>query len=124
MPDLEFLGQVTEAIEILKTSHIEKRAKDRILSTLNSAKKPSTKNALREFAKNGVISESLVKIWVRLKNKAAHADQLKRNKQELQKFLDDVHGAHGFSMYCYYFVSDTKESISSIRKRGGLLVLR
>lgn len=94
LPDSEFLGQVTEAIEILKTSHIEKRAKDRILSTLNSAKKPSTKNALREFAKNGVISESLVNIWVRLRNKSAHADQLKRNKQELQKFLDDVHGAH------------------------------
>lgn len=93
LPDSEFLGQVTEAIEKLKKSHFEKRTKSRILSTLASAKNPSTKNALREFAKNGVISESLVKLWVRLRNKSAHADQLKRNEQELQEFLDDVHGA-------------------------------
>ena len=66
--------------------------RERIEASLGSAKFGAPKGALYTLAHNGVISEALVKLWIKLRNKAAHADQLRRTEEELQGFLDEVHG--------------------------------
>lgn len=91
-PDSEFLGQVDAAIPIIKSSGITRRVLERVLSTLGNAKSPSPKNALYEIAKSGTFTEDLIKLWVKLRNRSAHADQLRKNDEELQAYLDEVHG--------------------------------
>lgn len=91
VPDDDFLSQITSAALVIKPLEIGKRAKDRILSTLGNAKNPTAKGALHDLANRKLIPNDLVKAWVSLRNKSAHADELKQDDIELQKFLDEIH---------------------------------
>lgn len=91
-PDDDFLNQVRDACEKLKSVALGKRAHDRIQAALHNAKSVAAKGALYDLAKNGIITQNLVKLWVELRNKSAHADQLRKTEQELQQLLDEVYG--------------------------------
>jgi hypothetical protein len=92
LPDSEFLKQVSSASEIIQSLEIGARAKERILSTLENAKLASPKGALYALAKENRIPHDLIQTWVKLRNKSAHADELKKNKLELQEFLNETYG--------------------------------
>jgi hypothetical protein len=92
LPDYEFLMQVEAAIPIVKSMSIGKRVLERILSTLGNAKSASPKNALYQISQRGLFSEDLINLWKKLRNRSAHADQLRKNDEELQEYLDEVHG--------------------------------
>ncbi|RMV38630.1 hypothetical protein ALP12_05612 [Pseudomonas savastanoi pv. phaseolicola] len=91
-PDSEFIAQVNDAKPKIKVVEIGKRVKDRILSSLGNAVSPTAKNSLHSLAVSGIIPDELIKIWNELRNKSAHADELKKSDAELQEFLDQLFG--------------------------------
>ena len=125
-PDAEFLFQVETSRETLKSVELGSRVRERIEASLGSAKFGAPKGALYTLAHNGVISEALVKLWIKLRNKAAHADQLRRTEEELQGFLDEVHGCMelfyalllhhvGYvGKYCQYSIREWPEGIRQL----------
>jgi hypothetical protein len=93
LPDGEFLKEVSSATKLITDLDIiGARAKSRLLSTLGNAKASTPKNALYALANKKLIPDELIEIWVELRNKSAHADELKQNKAELQEFLDQTFG--------------------------------
>ncbi len=92
IPDSKFLEQVSSATEIINGLDVGQRAKERILSTLGNARSMTPKGALYALSKEQIIPEKLIKVWVKLRNKSAHAHELKRNNEELQEFLDQIFG--------------------------------
>lgn len=92
MPDDEFLNQLRDACEKLKSVPMGRRAHDRIQAALHNAKSVSAKGALYDLTKDGIITQNLVRLWVELRNKSAHADQLRKTEQELQQLFDEVYG--------------------------------
>tara|TARA_Y100000780_G_C13675409_1_gene414024 strand:+ start:607 stop:1944 length:1338 start_codon:yes stop_codon:yes gene_type:complete len=91
-PDTEFIEQVNDAKPKIKAVEIGKRVKDRILSSLGNAVSPTAKNSLHSLAVSEIIPDELIKIWNELRNKSAHADELKKSDAELQEFLDQLFG--------------------------------
>ena len=92
IPDSEFIAQVNDAKPKVKAIEIGKRVKERILSSLGNAISPTAKNSLHSLAASKVIPDELIKIWSELRNKSAHADELKQSDAELQIFLDQLFG--------------------------------
>ncbi|MEQ6494585.1 hypothetical protein [Pseudomonas aeruginosa] len=91
-PDEEFLRQVTDAIpKIKELNNLEPRARERILSTLGNAKNPTPSNALKSLYDLGVIPHPLVTVWKGLRNKAAHADELNFDSENIQVFVDQLY---------------------------------
>lgn len=90
--DEDFLKQITEAEPLLKSMLIGERAKSRLLSALGSAKSPSPKNALFALKKSAIVSEQLISLWSKLRNKSAHADELNMDDHDLQIFINELHG--------------------------------
>jgi hypothetical protein len=91
-PDEEFLKQLAEAEPLLKEIKIGERARSRILSTIGNAKSPSPKSALFTLEKSGTLPKELISLWTKLRNKSAHADELKMENHELQEFINELHG--------------------------------
>ena len=92
LPDAEFLEQVSSAKEVTDKLDIGKRAKGRVLSSLGNAKSATPKGALYALSKEKLIPEHLIKVWVELRNKSVHADELNKNDQEMQEFLYQTYG--------------------------------
>lgn len=91
-PDDEFLHQIANSLPFVKLLTIGERAKSRILRSLAGAKSSSPKNALFALAESGIINRDLAELWVALRNKSAHADELNFKPHEFQQFLDSLHG--------------------------------
>lgn len=91
-PDSEFIDQVNDAKPKIKAVDIGKRVKDRILSSLGNSVSPTAKNSLHSLAVSEIIPVELVKIWSELRNKSAHAEELKKSDAEIQEFLDQLFG--------------------------------
>lgn len=92
IPDPEFIAQVNDAKPKIKAIEIGKRVKERILSSLGNAISPTAKNSLHSLADSEIIPDELIKTWSELRNKSAHADELKQSDAELQIFLDQLFG--------------------------------
>lgn len=90
--DEDFLKQVAEVEPLLKAMLIGERARKRLLSALGSAKSPSPKNALFALKKSAIVSEQLISLWTKLRNKSAHADELNMDDHHLQNFINELHG--------------------------------
>lgn len=90
--DEEFLKQLAEAEPLLTKLKIGDRARSRLLSTLRNAKAPTPRNALFALEKSGTLPKDLISLWTKLRNKSAHADELKMENHELQEFIDELHG--------------------------------
>lgn len=91
-PDSEFITQVQEAKPTIKSLEVGERVKQRILSSLGNALSSTPKNSLHSLAASKDIPGELIKIWSELRNKSAHADELKQSDSELQEFLDQLFG--------------------------------
>ncbi len=75
-----------------KINDIAERAKSRILSSLANAKFGSPKGALFSLCKSEILDRRLVDLWIELRNKAAHADELNFEPHEFQEFLNSLYG--------------------------------
>lgn len=91
LPDAEILKESEEAKSLIKKMEIDGRIKDRLLTSLGQLKQGTPKAALYELSSDELIPDEFVKTWVELRNKSAHADDIKIDKIELQKFLDQIH---------------------------------
>ena len=91
LPDTEILKLSEEAKPLIKKMKIGGRIKDRLLTSLGQLKQGTPKAALSELSDDGLIPDDFVKTWVKLRNKSAHADEIKIDKIEFQKFLDQIH---------------------------------
>ena len=92
MPDAEFIKQLEEAKPAVESLSIGDRAKSRLLTTLGNAKVPTPKNSLFSLRSRGLITDELIRLWTRLRNKSAHADELNLQDHELQAYLNELHG--------------------------------
>lgn len=91
-PDKEFLKQLSEAKPLIEDLPVKiKRAKDCLMSTLGNAKRTSPKNSLYALAQTKLISENMVALWTKLRNKSAHPAELKFESHQLQAFIDELH---------------------------------
>lgn len=91
-PDSDFIAQANDAKPKIKAIDIGKRIKERVLSSLGNALSPTPKNSLHSLAASKIIPGELIKTWNELRNKSAHADELKKSDAELQEFLDQLFG--------------------------------
>lgn len=92
IPDADFVAQAKDAKPKIKSVDIGSRIKERILSSLGNALSSTPKNSLHSLAASEIIPVDLIKIWSELRNKSAHADELKQSDSELQEFLDQLFG--------------------------------
>lgn len=90
-PDEEFVKQLEEAIPKAKVLSVGTRARERILNTLGHAKAPTPSNALSSLSQAGKIPADLVKVWKALRNRSAHADELKLGASETQVFINELY---------------------------------
>ncbi|WP_354687806.1 hypothetical protein [Cupriavidus necator] len=90
-PDEEFLKQISQAVPKIKELTLGARARERILGALGNAKSSTPSNALYALAKAERIPQQLVSIWKGLRNKSAHADELKWSDAQTQPFIDDLY---------------------------------
>jgi hypothetical protein len=88
-PDEDFINQINDAIESIKTLDIGKRAKERILTSINVAKSSNPRSALIKLSESGYFDKGLVEEWKSLRNMSAHADKL--NDEQIQKYIDKVY---------------------------------
>lgn len=91
-PDADFVAQAKDAKPKIKAVDIGPRIKERILSSLGNALSSTPKNSLHSLAASEIIPVELIKTWNELRNKSAHADELKQSDAELQEFLDQLFG--------------------------------
>lgn len=91
-PDPDFIAQVDDAKPKIKAIEIGRRVRERVLSSLGNALSPTAKNSLHSLATSEIIPSELIKTWSELRNKSAHADELKQSDAELQKLLDQLFG--------------------------------
>lgn len=89
--DEDFVAQVEAAIPVVRALEIGTRARDRMLSTLGSAKGFAAPNALVALARERKIPGNLLKVWKRLRNKSAHAEELRLGAAESQAILNDLY---------------------------------
>jgi len=92
MPDKEFLKEISDAELQIKKLPIGERAQNRLLSTLGNAKSASPKNSLFALAEAKLVSKDLVKLWTKVRNKSAHAEELRFEPHERQEFIDELNG--------------------------------
>jgi hypothetical protein len=90
--DKDLLEQIEEAGPLLKEMTIGERVKNLLTTSLGNAKSPRPKSALLSLEESGLITEDLTPLWNKLRNKSAHADELKMETHDLQKFIDELHG--------------------------------
>lgn len=90
-PDREFVAQLDDARVVVENAEVGERALNLLLSCLGNAKTPRVKNVLTSLASTGRIPTTLIKTWTRLRNKSAHADELKLGYTEYQIFINDVY---------------------------------
>lgn len=109
-PDSEILKDAKVAKPLIKSLAIGPRIKSRVLTSLGNLKGFSAKNALMNLKANGKVSEQMIGAWSDLRNKCAHADQLKR--EEIQKFIDQTFCCIGL-FYILLFIK--------IKYSGGLI---
>lgn len=91
-PDTEFLNQLSDAKAQIKSLPIAERVRNKLISTLGNAKATSPRNSLFALVETKFISEDLVTLWTKLRNKSAHADEKKFEPHELQAFINELHG--------------------------------
>ena len=91
-PDADFVAQAEDAKPKIKAADIGQRIKERILSSLGNALSSTPKNSLHSLVVSEIIPVELIKTWSELRNKSAHADELKQSDAELQDFLDQLFG--------------------------------
>ncbi|MDP1615446.1 MAG: hypothetical protein Q8L68_06585 [Methylococcales bacterium] len=89
-PDLEFAAQAEQAKEIVGSLDIGTRVKDSILKSLN-ANGFTAKNALHKLHPKNVVTTDMIKVWSVLRNKYAHAGQLKHDDAEIQLIVDQIY---------------------------------
>lgn len=91
-PDADFVAQAKDAKPKIKAVDIGQRIKERILSSIGNALSSTPKNSLHSLAASEIIPVELIKTWSELRNKSAHADELKQSDAEFQEFLDQLFG--------------------------------
>lgn len=89
-PEPETINAADFAVPLIKSLAIDENIKGRVLSTLGNIKGFTAKNALHNLKNSQKLSKEMVGAWSDLRNKCAHADQLKFDDVEFQKFLDQT----------------------------------
>jgi len=89
-PDKEILAQATDAREIINDSGLEEKIKLRLLANLNNLNSPSPKSILYGMSKDGLIHKKFAEVWVKLRNKSAHATEIEPDQKTFQKHLDRI----------------------------------
>lgn len=87
-PDIEILKDAEQAGPIIKLLKISERLKARLLANLGNLKGFTAKNALHNLKDKKKVTKEMLDAWSKLRNKCAHADQLKNDEGKLQEFLD------------------------------------
>jgi len=102
-PNAEILNDAQQAEQAIKKVEISQRIRGRLLSSLANLKGFSVKNALDNFIVLGKISKEMTRDWIELRNKCAHADQLKNDEAKFQEFLNQTLSCLGL-FYMLLFV--------------------
>lgn len=89
-PGEEIIKQAEETKKFIKSTTIDSKIKCRLLQSISHIVAPNPKNALYKLVEDNKLDKKLVDCWKTLRNKSAHADNLKEGKEETQKYLDDV----------------------------------
>lgn len=90
-PDEEYLSQTKDAIEKLQHLDIQKRVKDRLMSSLRLALVSNPRTAIINLSKDGWFETELATTWVSLRNMAAHADSIEISDDALQDYLNKTY---------------------------------
>ena len=90
-PDVEFLQQVRDATPAVKKLALGSRVRESVLGSLGRAGASTPSNALHALAKAGMLPPRLVLIWKELRNKSAHADELKWSAAQTQAFINALY---------------------------------
>ena len=89
-PDAEIIAQAKDAKKLIEESNLGDRISQRMLANLANLNQPSPKSVLFELAKESIIPKKYAENWVRLRNKSAHAAEVKPDQKTFQKHLDRV----------------------------------
>lgn len=92
LPDDEIRQQADEPIEKLDNVAFGERIKGWLLSGINGLlNNSSSKGALYQMVKDGLLSEKMADEWVKLRNRSVHPDRLNEDRQSFQKYLDQIY---------------------------------
>lgn len=90
LPDDEIVQEADKAKSIIENAEIGQRIKERLLSSIAQIKKPNPRNVLYKLVHENKLKKEFVECWKSLRNKSAHADNLKEGAVESQKYLNEV----------------------------------
>lgn len=102
-PDANILEDAEQARPIIKTLEIGERLKSRLLTNIANLKEFTAKNALHDLKEKKKITTEMMGAWTKLRNKCAHADQLKNDEGKFQEFLDQNYASLGL-FYMLLFI--------------------
>lgn len=91
----QYIGELNESIDIVKTIKLDKNIKNKLLSLLGGFNRKSIKSALTEFTENKPPYKNSPKAWASLRNQSAHADSLDNSNEELQLYFDKTYNSLG-----------------------------
>jgi hypothetical protein len=117
-PDSEFIKEATDAKPCVKLLSIGKRIKERILNSVGQASGFTAKNALHNLQKSGLVSSEMIKAWSALRNKCAHADQLRSSDLETQLVLDQTFSCIGIFFTLLFSKTNYRGTYIEYSKEG------
>lgn len=91
LPDTETLDHIKEAVGKVNTIDLDRKLKERLLSSLGHMKSPTVKGALFGMAQLAFFPKEWVTVWSELRNRSAHADRIDLDKIKLQKLIDQIY---------------------------------
>jgi hypothetical protein len=115
--DQEFLQEVNQAKEILSGLPIQARARGRIAASLDGAAKPSARSVMYRLAKQGFLQETNIADWKKLRNAAAHGEDLD-DQSRLQSNLDLYYKCLGLFYRLIFVVIRYRGDYVDYSKRG------
>lgn len=118
-PDQSFIDEIKDAKPKIKAiKDLMARARDRIMNSLGSATNPTPKNALRALVVSGKIDAVMPGLWSDLRNKTAHADELKFTAEQAQVFVDQLHGCLELFYRLIFVLVGYEGLVTQYSKRG------
>ncbi|MCJ7790769.1 MAG: hypothetical protein MUP69_11480 [Candidatus Atribacteria bacterium] len=91
LPDKKILQQAKEAEQKIKDSDLGERIKGYLLSSIGLLKNTSTKSALSQMVKKGLLNNAMKNEWVKLRNKSVHPDKMNQDPNAVQVYIDRIY---------------------------------
>jgi hypothetical protein len=76
IPSKAFVAELDKAPALIQAMPCDERLKSRLCGVLDGMRTSSVKDKLNALKEQGLVSESSIRAWEKLRNKAAHATQL------------------------------------------------